>query len=146
MMETWMPVATGLGVVTLFVIFWCTVTWVISKFGWARLAKEFATTSTATGKRYGCVSVLFRPLISYNNCVKVGLSDVGIHLAMMPLFRIGHPPLLIPWRFVERYAERKMWWCSTLRIELNAAEVSFDIMLPVASKPDIDGYLAKRGL
>ena len=146
-METWTIIVTGVGVVVLFIIFWCLVTLLISKFAWARLAKQFAATvSSPFGKCYGYVSVLFRPLTSYNNCVKVTLTDAGILLAVKPLFRVGHPPLLIPWQYVEGCAEKKIWWFSTLRIELNAADVGFDIILPPASKANIDGYLATRGL
>ena len=33
----------------------------------------------------------------YGNCLTVGSSPHGLYLAMMLLFRFGHPPLLIPW-------------------------------------------------
>ncbi len=145
-METWMIVASGLGVVILFVAFWCVTCSLISRSGWAGLAKEFATTLSPAGKRFRFVSALFRPLTSYKNSIRVTLTDAGIHLAVMPLFRVGHPPLLIPWQHVERYEEHKVLAYSKLRIEINAAGIAFDIMLPAGSKADVDAYLAKRGL
>ncbi|MCU1285493.1 MAG: hypothetical protein JWO13_1843 [Acidobacteriales bacterium] len=36
--------------------------------------------------------------IKYNNCLTFGVSDLGFYLAVLPIFRFQHPPLLIPWR------------------------------------------------
>ena len=141
-----MIIALCFGVVITIASFWGGATLLISRGGWARLAKEFATPAVPAGKRRGYVSAHFRPLTSYKNSVAVTLTAEGIHLAMMPLFRVGHPPLLIPWQYVERCSEQSLFSLSKLRIELNAAGVELDIMLPTAIKAEVDACLAKRGL
>jgi hypothetical protein len=33
----------------------------------------------------------------YRSCMTLGANARGLYLAVLPLFRIGHPPLFIPW-------------------------------------------------
>jgi len=143
-MEIWMIVSIGIGGMIIFVGFWCAISLLISKFGWAKLAKDFTATAVPAGKRYGFVSAWFRPLTSYKNSLKVTLTDEGVHLAMNPLFRMGHPPLLIPWQHVVRCSEHHVLAYSKLRIDICAAGVQFAIVLPTRSKADVDRYRAKR--
>jgi hypothetical protein len=42
-----------------------------------------------------------RWIAGYGNCLTVGASPDGFYLAISPLFRFRHPPLLIPWTEVE---------------------------------------------
>lgn len=34
---------------------------------------------------------------NYNNCLVVGANKYGLYIAVLPIFRVGHPPLFIPW-------------------------------------------------
>jgi hypothetical protein len=36
-------------------------------------------------------------VVRYNGALTVGVNAAGMYLAMLPLFRLGHPPLFIPW-------------------------------------------------
>jgi hypothetical protein len=38
---------------------------------------------------------------NYRSCVTLGANARGLYLAVRPLFRIGHPPLFIPWSDVQ---------------------------------------------
>jgi hypothetical protein len=42
---------------------------------------------------------------NYGGCLTVGSDAAGLYLAVMFLFRVGHPPLFIPWD--ERTISRK---------------------------------------
>jgi hypothetical protein len=48
--------------------------------------------------------------MQYNNCLTVGLSSQGMYLAVLFLFRIGHPPLVIPWKEVTTTTGKTLWW------------------------------------
>ena len=44
-------------------------------------------------------------MFAYENCVTLKITDQGLHLSLIFIFRIGHPPLLVPWEeiHVEKY-------------------------------------------
>jgi hypothetical protein len=35
--------------------------------------------------------------MNYGSCVNVGVNQNGLYLSVVFLFRLGHPPLFIPW-------------------------------------------------
>ena len=35
--------------------------------------------------------------VGYKGALKVGTAPQGLYLAVWPILRLGHPPLLIPW-------------------------------------------------
>jgi len=97
--------------IPLFLCFWSFVIAMISRIGgWHSLAKRFRreeTTFRISGgpvEKYRWTSLKmglpFFPT-NYGNCVTVSLSDDGLGLTVMPLFRPMHPPLLIPWTAIE---------------------------------------------
>ena len=55
----------------------------------------------------------------YNNILTVGYSETGLYLAVFFLFRVFHPPLLIPWSAIEKRTRSTYWFvkCDTLEIE-----------------------------
>lgn len=68
--------------------------------GWARLAERYRTTTPRPpGARL--TSGRMRWMTGYNGVLYVGWTDEGLHLSVFPLFRAGHPPLLVPWSDVE---------------------------------------------
>jgi hypothetical protein len=77
---------------------WLVVSVVISYIGdWTTLAKRFRTRIPFVGERRRGESGRMRWIAGYRNCLTVGCNTEGLYLAMMPLFRFRHPPLLIPW-------------------------------------------------
>src|ERR1700737_4025492 len=65
--------------------------------GWALLAKRFRSTGMLCGYSWPFRSARMRFLVQYRNCLSVGADESGLYVAVFPLFRFGHPPLLIPW-------------------------------------------------
>ena len=81
-----------------FVGFWCFICLVLSRAGgWAALATTFPATYVPDGRplRFQTGKVGH---ISYGNCLTMRISAQGLYLAVFPIFRLGHPPLLIPWQ------------------------------------------------
>ena len=98
--------------------------WIVTAFlvgqigGWAELAQVYRTTEPFPGRKRTWQCAAMRWFMSYNNCLTVGADARGLYLSIFPLFRIGHPPLLIPWS--ELSAERQKRWFGE-QIELRCA-------------------------
>jgi hypothetical protein len=72
----------------------CTVLSFIS--GWALLARKYKIRGRFTGRRWWFVSGRIG-IVPISLGLVVGANSEGLYLAMIPLFRPGCPPLLIPW-------------------------------------------------
>ena len=60
----------------------------------------------------------------------LGVSREGLHLAVMAIFRMGHPPLLVPWHDITtstktqlgvRYRELRFQKCPTIPLSIRAS-------------------------
>lgn len=108
----WFPVA--------FIGMWLGICFLLSAIGgWNRLAVQYATSPFGIGKRFRFRSAQFGG-VSYGSCVIFGASTQGLSIAVLPLFRIGHAPLFIPWRDVSA-REVKTWLFPS--VELRFAKV-----------------------
>ncbi len=81
-----------------FSAYWFFLSWLIARIsGWAQLAEHYSASYKFEGElhlsRYG----LFKNTSKYHKLLKVGISEEGLYLSMAAFFRVGHPPLLIPW-------------------------------------------------
>lgn len=56
--------------------------------------------------------------VSYNNCVVAEIAPAGLHLRVWMIFRLRHPPLLIPWSEIEGMEPGKALFGSTMTIHL----------------------------
>lgn len=104
-------------VIPLFMGFWSLVIAMISFVGgWHDLAKRFRREDSTFRindrpiEKYSWASLKMGPAFfptNYGNCITVTLSDDGLGLQVMPLFRPLHPPLLIPWTSIETCTQDK---------------------------------------
>ena len=80
----------------LFVGFWAAICLGMAHLGWAKLARYYRASESFDGER-----LFFRSAqvgqSSYRNCLTMGAGPRALHLSVFFLFRVGHPPLLIPW-------------------------------------------------
>jgi hypothetical protein len=101
-----------------FLAIWLLVSAVIAFIGgWATLAKRFRLNTPFVGQRWAGQSGQMRWIAGYGNCLTVGCSSEGLYLAMMPLFRFRHPPLLVPWNEVG-VARRRILFFRFVRFSL----------------------------
>jgi len=81
-----------------FAVFWMLIVWLISAVGgWRSLAAHYRSDLPFTGRTWSFRSGLMGGMARYNGLLTVGVNPAGLYLAVMPLFRPGHPPLFIPW-------------------------------------------------
>jgi hypothetical protein len=81
-----------------FIILWIGVCKLISATGgWRILARDYRANSLFDGQKLWLKSATMRRWTNYNNCVNIGANTYGLYLSVLPLFRVGHPPLFFPW-------------------------------------------------
>ena len=84
--------------VLLFVATWALTLHLLGMIsGWAILSKRFRFTGMFCGQSWPFRSARMRFQVHYGNCLSIGADESGLYLAVFPIFRVGHPPLLIPW-------------------------------------------------
>jgi hypothetical protein len=81
-----------------FIIIWVGVSKLLSVVGgWNMLSRDYRANSIFDGKKMWLKSIGMRRWTNYNNCITVGANKYGLYLAVLPIFRVGHAPLFIPW-------------------------------------------------
>ena len=90
-----------------FIFLWVTVLFILAYIGgWSRLAQYYQTQSTFEGERWNFKSGRMG-VTNYSGCLTIGVNDRGLYLAVFPIFRVGHPPLFIPWYDITTSKSRK---------------------------------------
>ncbi len=90
------PLLIVAGFCVVFPLIWCGVVWIISRFGWARLARHYALSGKPDGEPQpvmcGMVSAA-----TYRGVMRFLPDADGFYLWTSVFFRAGHPLLYIPW-------------------------------------------------
>ena len=101
----------------LFAIMWLGICTLLSRLGgWHTLAKRFPIYPMRPGRSYYAASMwMGSPLpASYSGCIRIRVSPDGIGLRIWPMFRVGHPPISIPWSAVSGcYQKRHLFVLAT---------------------------------
>jgi hypothetical protein len=84
--------------VVFFVAMWALSTYGVALLsGWNRLSRRFRHKGPFYGETWPFRSARMRKLIHFGSALTLGADESGLYMAVFPLFRIGNPPLLIPW-------------------------------------------------
>lgn len=115
-----------------FPLLWCFVVWMLSHLGgWQRLTRYYAASDRAVmGERCGGVQGMVGG-VSYRSTLTLHLSAEGFFMEVMPLFKVGHPRLFIPWTEISARTPRAVLWWKTERLSIGQPVVG-TITLPAA--------------
>lgn len=103
-----------------FVGLWCLVCLLLSILGgWRRLATVFSTRKLPSGSRYSFQSARIGKA-AYKNCLTIHPTTEGLYLSVMFLFRIGHPPLLIPWEKMRNPVTHRFFRWESVKVEIGS--------------------------
>jgi len=95
--------------IVFFAAMWFGVTGLLSILsGWHSLAERWRAPASFPGERYRMRSASIGTQVfpvSYGNCLTVTVSEEGLGLAILFLFRFLSPPLLIPWAEIASVTE-----------------------------------------
>jgi len=106
-----------------FPLVWCLVCFLIAQLsGWAALSRKFRSTGASPSQSWGMQSARMRWGANYGSCLTVGAEPAGLYLATLLLFRIGHPPLLLPWPEVSVRRRWKMLFFRYVQLQLGREE------------------------
>lgn len=119
-----------------FVCLWILICGVISRVGgWALLSKFFRAQLPFTGTRWRLQSGQMRYMVGYNNCLDIGADRESLYLAVFPILRFMHPPLLVPWHQIKVRRGKRWPW---------GESVTFTLGYEAAIPLKISGTLAAR--
>ena len=59
-------------------------------------------------------------MVNYNRCLTVHHAPEGIYVSVLLPFRLGHPPLLIPWSAIHHVTPRKFLWHESMSFEVGS--------------------------
>ena len=120
-MKQEVPVWLGVLFPVAFLCMWIVVSFILSRFGWARLAERFQSDrpipsgarrflwqSMSVGSKFGSPG--------YNNCINVWIDEQALYLRPSLPFRAFHPLLRIHWRDVVSVAPRKVMIFKTVEL------------------------------
>lgn len=108
------PAALGVFVGLLFLFAWISAGLIVSRMsGWHKLAQRFALQGDFPSRCWRWRSATARYGSHYNNCLRVAADPAGLYMAMPWLFRIGHPPLFIPWSEISISHTKVLLWKMT---------------------------------
>jgi hypothetical protein len=93
------------------------------------VAERYPAASVPDGQKFSMQYVAFR-WVEYNGCLTIRVSPEGLYLAIWPLFRFAHPPLLIPWAALHILAVRQTWWNRDVLLAVDSPEIT-RIRLPL---------------
>lgn len=85
--------------------------------GWSTLANDYRTDAPFAGALLRMRSGQLG-MVNYGACLNLGSSAEGLYLSTMFLFRLGHPPLFIPWSDVEHH-DTKRWFFKVTEIRFS---------------------------
>lgn len=118
-----------------FPIAWVSMGLFLSRLGgWARLAARYRDHRHEPGSTYhlrsGAVGA-----VSYRSCLTLRVCENGLGMAVGFPFRIGHPPLFIPW--AEFHGAEVAWFLFFPRIDTSVG-------LPVVASVSLPIWLRDR--
>ncbi len=62
--------------------------------------------------------------VNYNNCLTVHVASDGMYLLLWAPFRIGHPPLFLPWEAMHSATTRRILWVETVCVDIGSPTVA----------------------
>jgi hypothetical protein len=90
---------------------WAGVGFMISLIGgWFELGRTSRTSQPFHGQIWRFQDAQFRLIGGYHNILSVGANEEGLYLSVFFPFRVGHPPLFIPWQDISVRPGRYLWF------------------------------------
>ncbi len=106
-----------------FVGMWVSVCFLLSLIGgWRKLARRYRSPGAIEGTKWRNQSAELRGYFksSYGNCLTVVANEAGLGVSILFLFRVGHPPLFIPWTEISVNQETRFFFFKGVRLTFSS--------------------------
>ncbi|MFN8348906.1 MAG: hypothetical protein U0X91_28155 [Spirosomataceae bacterium] len=115
------------GIVGLFLVFfpllWLGIIYIVSHFsGWHFLAGRYQAEPMKEGFYRGVYGRI--GMANYNGVLRVAFTEKGMYLHVMPLFKIGHPPLLLPWSQLKDWREVHSFFQHAVKCNIDGISIA----------------------
>lgn len=113
-------------------LFWCLITFMIGHTsGWNRMHARFGGPPgpVPPGRSFQAGRV---GIAKYNGVLRIAHDPFGLYLSVMVFFRVGHPPLFIPWNAMGSATRVKELWMERVRFSVGHPVIT-TVELPLAS-------------
>ncbi|HPE58972.1 MAG TPA: hypothetical protein PLB10_01435 [Thiolinea sp.] len=125
-MEKFLPILFAIS----FPIVWVSVSLLLSRLsGWTKLTSHYADNSDKPGKtcymRSGSVGK-----VPYRSCLILRTCETGLRLSVLFPFRIGHPPLFIPWDQFHGLSRKRVLFATVLKTSVGMPVIA-NVTLPI---------------
>jgi hypothetical protein len=124
-------------IVIIFIAFWCAIGYLVGFLtGWLALARRFIKQSEPYGEIRSAgpffYTVYMRFWGHYSSVIRLTAASDALYASVLFLFRIGHPPLRIPWDEI-RFGRTKFFFRTNIVLTLgNAEKIPMRISLRMA--------------
>lgn len=126
-----------------FVLIWSGVIYLLAWLsGWRRLARHYRCAKIPDGSLFGTFWAMLGP-VNHRGTLRIQPAPEGLYLSTMVLFRLGHPPLLIPWHAIKRRDGAQISLVKMVALELGDPKIT-TLRLPAAMVDE--AVLAQYGL
>ncbi|MDD5070404.1 MAG: hypothetical protein PHV17_06710 [Candidatus Omnitrophica bacterium] len=94
----WAKFHPVLFLIAFFSLLWCLMGFLVARLsGWHQLGIKYRFSGKFDGKKWTMKSIGMKSGQNYLNIITIGINRTGLYLSVFPLFRFGHPAILIPW-------------------------------------------------
>lgn len=80
-----------------------------ARWGWSALAQKYKATQSPKGQRFLWVSGYVNQM-RYKYVMMLWLTEEGMHISLIFLFKLGHSSLFIPWKDVKKSTPKKIFF------------------------------------
>ena len=105
-----------------FLLFWLLFNFIVSRLtGWAQMAAHYRNAGGLPEKVWRFQTIGTRWGMGYKGSANVGADSRGLHLSLFFIFRLGHPPLFVPWRDIT-ITEKQVFKSKELELRFRKTE------------------------
>lgn len=135
-------VPTLFGVLAIGIVGGCFVPWVLAQEGWNHLLPHYRAPNKPRGLKIGGISGQIVD-VKYRRALNLWIASEGFYLAPSLLFRVAHPPLLLPWLAVDAAIEGKSLLGKHTVLKCDFGRVAVDFHLPGHRRADFEPYIGR---
>lgn len=124
------------------VCFFAFVIFVLSRIGWYRFTKSYATVVKPEGESLSFISARVN-FINYNSTLGLVYNEEGLYLHPELMFKLFHKPLFIPWTDIRYKGVQSLFIAKYVKLGIGSPEIG-TIQIQMRAFEKFKSYLQKE--